>query len=209
MADLVLSTQGAPATPAAGTGVLYLDTTSKELVNLDADGNKKTVRTLTNASTADVTANAADTYLTGSLLTIPPALVRVGTQLSWQFAMSKTAAETAAPVWSVRVGTNGTTADTARLQFTGVAQTAAVDNGFAQIVVVIRSIGAAGVAAGVYLLDHVGNTVGLANVPSDVKQVTSAGYDTTVANTKYGVSLHPGAAGVWTFQLVSAQLLSC
>src|SRR5215475_11644935 len=105
MADIQLDNEGAPTTPTSGSSILYFDTTSKELVDLDDAGLKKTVRTLTNANTADVTANAADTYLTGSGITVPPALVRVGSNFRWRFVMSKTGASTATAIWTPRFGT--------------------------------------------------------------------------------------------------------
>ena len=44
-----------------------------------------------------------------------------------QVSSARVVSRTAAPVFKVFVGTNGTTADTARLTFTSVAQTAAID----------------------------------------------------------------------------------
>jgi hypothetical protein len=206
MADIALDTQGAPATPSANTGVLYLDSTSKELVNIDDTGAKKTVRTLVNANTADLTpAAATDTYLAGSAIKVPPGLVRVATTFTWTFAMTKTGAGVAQPIWTVRVGTAGTTADTARLTFTGSAQTAAVDTGYAQIQVVVRLGGATGVIEGFYTLGHVLAATGFASIGTDVQQATSAAFDTTVANVFYGISLNTGAAAAWTIPHVSAQ----
>lgn len=205
MADILLDEQSSPAAPSAGTGVLYLDSTSKELVDYDGTGKIKTVRTLNNANTGDVAINSVDTYITGSNITVPPGLVRAGTCFTWWFAMSKTGAGVATPIWVVRVGTAGTTADTARLTFTGVAQTGVIDNGCAMIQVIIRSIGAAGVAEGFYRLDHLLAATGFATSQTDVKQVTSGAYDTTVQASIYGVSVNSGAVGVWTIQHVSAQ----
>src|SRR5215475_4751858 len=206
MADIQLDNQSTPTTPASGSSILYCDTTSKELVDLDDAGTKKTVRTLNNGNTADISpTGGTPLYLSGSAITVPPGLVRVGTCFTWWFAMSKTGAGTAAPVWTVRVGTAGTTADTARLTFTGVLQTAAADNGAAMIQVVIRSTGASGVAEGFYRLDHLLAATGLANIATDVKQVTSGAYDTTVANSIYGIVVNTGASAVWTIQHVSAQ----
>jgi len=206
MSDIQLANQTTPAAPGSAQSVLYVESTGHEVMHAD-NAIFKVLRTVTNANTADVTANAADTYLTGSALTPPTTLVKIGTTMCWLFAMSKTAAGVAQPVWSLRVGTAGTLADAARLTFTGSAQTAVGDNGIAQVWLLIRSIGATGVAAGVQTLTHVGNTAGLASIPTDVQQVTSAGFDMTVAGTKYGVSCNPGAAGVWTFQLISAMYL--
>jgi hypothetical protein len=209
MADINLDTQSKPATPSAGSGILYLDTVNKELIELDDAGNARVVRPLTNANTADVVATSVDTYLTGSSIAIPPALLRVGALFRWTFAMSKTAAGTATPIWVVRFGTAGTTGDAARLTFTGVAQTAVADNGIATLEVVVRSIGASGVIEGIYFFTHLGaaatQQTGLIVQPTDVKQVTSGAFDTTVASSIIGVSCNPGASGVWTFQHVAVQ----
>jgi hypothetical protein len=159
-----------------------------------------------NANIADVVANAADTYLTGSALLIPTDGLKAGTVARWRFFLTKTAAGVAAPVWSVRVGVAGTTGDTARLTFTGPAQTAAADTAEVIIEAVLRNIGAAGVLAGGLTLNHNLAATGFANQGAVVLQNTSAGFDTTPANLILGVSVDPGAAGVWTHQLVRAEL---
>lgn len=208
MADLFIATQGVPATPAAGCSLLYPDSTSKRWTSKDDAGKVLTIPHLTNANTADVVANAVDTYLAGTALAMPVSLLQVGAIFKWRFAMSKTGAGVATPLWNVRVGTLGTTADTSRLLFTGVAQTAVIDNGMVEIVAIVRSIGAAGVIAGVYILQHFLATTGLSvQAQADIKQTTSAGFDMTVAGLIVGVSVNPGAAGVWTFQLVSAEVV--
>lgn len=160
---------------------------------------------LANANTADVTANAADTYLTGSNVTIG-ARQKAGTVIRWRFAMTKTAAGTATPVFSVRLGTNGSTADTARLTYTGVAQTAATDTGFVDVSVIVRSISATGTVQGALIFQHAGTTTGFANAAQPQPfQSVSGTFDNTAAGTIIGVSCNPGASGVWTFQLVHVE----
>lgn len=164
---------------------------------------------LGNANTADVTANAADTYLTGSSLTIG-ARQKAGTIIRWRLMMTKTAAGTAAPVVNVRLGTNGTTGDTARLTFTGVAQTAATDTGWADIEVIVRAINATtGVVHGGVNFQHFNTTTGLANkAQAQIIRATSANFDNTSASLIIGLSVNPGTSGVWTFQHVSAEALN-
>lgn len=155
-------------------------------------------KTTTNASTSDQTANAADTYLTGSNLTVVNRL-KVGTMFFIDISATKTAAGTATPIFSVRFGTAGTTADTARLTFTGAAQTAAVDTGVFRIVVLVRGpIGASCVVQGTYSMQHDLDTTGIGAVESDALQAVSEAFDVTVAGTIMGVSVNPGASGVWT-----------
>lgn len=208
MAEILYATQGAPPTPAAGNLALWPDSTTLQWSSKDANGVVRTLAGINNYNTADEVANAADTYLAGSRLSIPPHLLQAGTVFKWRFAMTKTAAGIAAPTWIVRVGTLGTTGDAARLTFTGPAQTAAIDTGFVEIMAILRNTGAAGILAGFLSLAHNLATTGFANISSPVLQVTSAGFDTTVAGLKIGVSVNPGASGVWTHQVVSAEMLN-
>ena len=157
-----------------------------------------------NGNTANVVANAADTYLTGSSLAIGGRL-KAGTYLRWRFSMTKTAAGVVAPTFNVRFGLNGTVADTSRILFTLPVQTAAVDTGYACIDCIVRSIGASGVVQGVLSFEHINTTTGLTNVAQiRILQTLSAGFDTTPGGLIVGVSCNPGSAGVWTFQIVNA-----
>lgn len=209
MADLQMDNEANPTAPSSGATVVFVNSTNKELTTVDDAANVKTIRPLTNAGSSDQIVNAADTYLTGSNISIPTQLVRVGSTFIWRFGMSKTGAGTGTTVWSVRFGTAGSTADTARLTFTNVAQTANADTGWAEIHVVVRTASATGVIEGVHVLTHVGSAAtqltGLINQPTDVKQTTSGAFDTTVASSIIGVSCNPGASGSWTFTHVSVQ----
>lgn len=208
MADIALDTQGTPATPSSGVLILYADSGSKQVTTRNDTGAAISVPGIKNWNTSDVVASASDTYLTGSSLKIPQHLMQVGTTFRWCFFMTKTAAGTVAPIWRVRVGTAGTTADTARLTFTGPAQTAAADTGVVEIIAVLRNTGALGVLAGGLVLKHNLATTGFANVGSPTLQVTSSGFDTTVPNLFVGVSVEPGTSGVWTHQVVTAEALN-
>lgn len=198
------------ATPPVGATVLYSEPTTRRLTLKDDTGRTYTLGGgFGNYNTADVVANAADTYLTGSSLAIPPSLaMQAGTSFRWTFAATKTAAGTAAPVWRVRIGTAGTTADTAVLTFTGPAQTAVVDTAVITVDAVLRNTGAAGILAGSLVLTHNLAATGFANIGTPVLQVTSSGFVTTTANLVVGVSVDPGASGVWTHQVVQAELLN-
>lgn len=158
-----------------------------------------------NGNSADVVASAADTYLTGSGLYVSGRL-KAGTVLEWALRMTKTAAGTATPTWILRFGTAGTTSDTARLTFTGAAQTAATDTGMVWISVVVGSYSSSGVLIGALQMDHTGTTTGFMNgAQGQMLTVTSAAFDMTVAGSRVGISVNPGASGVWTHQLVSAR----
>jgi hypothetical protein len=156
-------------------------------------------------STADQVANAADTYITGSMIPIPSGrALAVGTILIWKFSITKTGASTATPIWSVRFG-SGVIGDTARLSFTGPAQTGVIDTATVEIVATIRSIGGSGVATGSIDLHHALSATGFANVAHHVGTNTSGAFDTTTV-TGVGVSVNPGSAGVWTFTQATGEV---
>lgn len=205
MAELLLDSQGTPAAPSAGTALLYPDSGN----GLWTQRTSTLIRTLPgirNFNNADEVANAVDTYLAGSKITVPQHGLQAGTIFKWVIGMTKTAAGIAAPIWNIRVGTAGTTADAARVTFTSPsAQTAATDAGQVEIYAILRNTGAAGVMAGVLSLWHNNATTGFASVSQIVVQATSAGFDTTTANLLVGISVNPGAAGVWTHQVIASE----
>jgi hypothetical protein len=210
MADLLLDNQAVPSVPAVGKTIVFVEQGSKRMTYKEDSGRTYTLGgSIRSYNTADVVANAADTYLTGSGLVVPTGLtLQVGTTFKWRIFMTKTAAGIATPTWIVRVGINGSTADTARLTFTGPAQTAVIDVGFVEITAILRNVGAAGILAGGCALAHNLAATGFANIGSPIMQVTSAGFDTTLAGLVVGVSVNPGAAGVWTHQVVKAEMLN-
>ncbi len=206
MGEIALTTQTAPAA-VAGSVIAYPDSGTKRLTTLDDTGRKLSLDgVIRNWNTADVVANAADTYLAGSGLVVPQHLLQAGATFKWRFSVTKTAAGVATPIWTVRVGTLGTIVDAARLTFTGPAQTAVIDVGFVEITAVLRNTGAAGVLAGILMLTHNLAASGLANAQCLALQTTSAGFDTTAAGLIVGVSVNPGASGVWTHQVVISEM---
>ena len=161
-----------------------------------------------NANASDVVVNAADTYLTGSVLAVDSHL-KAGSIMRWSLIASKTAAGTAVPTWNIRFGTNGSLSDAARITWTGATQTAAVDNAWMNVVAVVRSTGASGVVQGGYRLGHRNGTIGFCNdEPGDAKSALSTGFDLTPSGLQVGLSVNPGASAVWTFQVISAELLN-
>lgn len=161
-----------------------------------------------NASTSSQAANAADTYITGSSLAIG-GKIKAGTIIVMRGVVTKTAAGTATPIFSVRFGTNGTTADTARNTFTGVAQTAATDTGTFEIRLVIRSVSATATVHGVLNFEHFNTTTGFANkAQAQIIQNTSATFDNTSASLIVGLSVNPGASGVWTFEQMTTEIFN-
>jgi hypothetical protein len=207
MAEILLDDQAAPAAPAAAKGLIYHDSVGKVLCE------RTSVRPLIiggtrNASTAAQAYTTAEIYLTGSALAIPSHLMQVGATFRWRVVLTKTAG-TGSPVWIVRIGTAGTTSDAARLTFTQVAAgTSVTDTAWVDVEAVIRSIGASGVMAGGLRMDHVLATTGFSTLGSNVQQVTSAGFDTTVANSIVGLTFNHGTAGAGNIEVVTAEFVN-
>ena len=167
---------------------------------------------LNNAALAAVAGGyAADTYLAGSSITIPTAGAWVaGSFYSCLFDMTKTAAGTAAFTVTVRMGTLGTTGDAAINTLTLAAGTAAIDNGWLEVLVAFRSVGAAtsAVTVGSLKLSHALAATGLASTGASgiaIATTVSAGFNSTT-QTIIGLSVNGGASFSGTTQFVTATL---
>lgn len=152
---------------------------------------------------------ASDTYLTGSYIKFDAGGPKVGTKYKCRFSVAKTGAGTATPIVQVRTGTAGTTGDTSRNSFTFNAGTANADVAWFEIYIMFRSVGSgtAAVGQGMCLITKgVSATTGFINLPAQVVQTTSGGFDSTTANLGIGVSVNGGTSAAWTVQLVSAEI---
>lgn len=170
---------------------------------IDSSGRVKTPTAALptgNSNTADVTANASATYLTGASLQIG-GRIQAGSFFKWRFRVSKTAAGIVAPTIAIVFGTAGTTADTARVTHTGAAQTAATDSGMIELDANFRSVGATAVVQSSIRMDHTSaDAAGLGTLR--YLSANSASFDATAAGLIIGVVVTPGTSGVWTFQEV-------
>jgi hypothetical protein len=205
VADILLDEQGTPTAPAAGQMIVYPDNQSSVLCQRD-DAGRVQGRSR-NASVAQQTGFAADTYLTGSGLQIPSLSVQAGMIFIWEFIVTKTAAGVATPIYQVRIGAAQTTADTSRLTLTGPAQTAAIDIAKIRIVVTVRSVSPTGVIQGHIHLQHNLAATGFANTPAGFSAIqgTSAAFDNTALGGLFvGLSVNGGAAAAWTIEQVFA-----
>lgn len=164
---------------------------------------------IANAGPTDQTINATDNYITGSMLAVSGHL-QIGTILRWRFSLTKTATGTVTPQLLMRWGAGGTVTDAARCSFTGAAQTASTDFGFIDVEAVIRATGATTVVQSALAFHHTKGASGFGGTATgpQVLQVLSSQFDATPANTKVGFSCHPGATGVWTFSVVTAEALN-
>lgn len=164
--------------------------------------------TRTNLSTADQAVGASATaYLAGSGIVIPAAGLRVGSQFWWRIVMSKTAAATAAMSFLLKLGANGTTADTTAVTMTLGAQTAVADVAIVEITAVVRALAAA--AAGNIIaacdLRHNLSATGFATVPVNAVIGTNAAIATNAAaGQTMGLALTTGASHSLTISQVQA-----
>lgn len=162
-----------------------------------------------NASVANQAVSAAtSTYLVGSSLPVPPAKLRIGTQFLWRMAATKTAAGVAARSFFIRIGTAGSTADTAVATLTSTSlPTAAIDEGHFEIIATIRGpLSSVCVIEAQIRMFHNGNTTGFAVIPLTVNRLTSSvTFDATVANLIVGLSLTSGSSEAITFTQISAE----
>lgn len=205
MADILADTQVQPAGVAVGQAGWFVDSTAKIFCIKDDTG---IIRAQSNnaAIAAQGAGFAADTYVTNSDLLIPSFGLQAKTTFRWRISVSKTAAGVAAPAYQVRVGAARTVADTSRLTINGPAQTAVADVAVIEILLTVRSIGAAGVIQGTIIMSHNGAAVGFANNDAGAVEGTSAGFDMTVIAGQFiGLSINGGAAAAWTITQVRCE----
>lgn len=156
--------------------------------------------------TSQTIAGNTDTYLVGSAIDIPQGKIKIGSIYKCKFNVVKTAAATAAPTITVRVGTAGTTADISRAVLTFAVQTAAIDEGQIEIELVFRAAGVSAIIQAVGSLEHRLAATGLSTSGTSVVIVTGAAFDVTGAGLKIGLSVNAGASSSWTVSLVSSEL---
>lgn len=202
MADILIDNQAAPSTPASSKSVLWVDSTTKKFVQTADDGRR--YGTLSrNWSTASQGAGfAADTYVTNSGLLIPSYGMEVGQMYRWWITLSKTAAGTAAPIIIIRIGSNQSTADTARLTLTGQAATAALSGGILVVTASVRTVSASGVLVGSF-----GFISGILGLGGGIDGVSATFDNTTLAGQYVGISYNAGASASVTVTSVEAELI--
>lgn len=209
MADILIDEQSVPTTPATGQGVIFSDNAASQLMYRDDSGRvwygSGGVSSFSTSSQSP--AAATDTYIVGSRIVLPTIGFQAGTRYRCRLSASKSTTGTAASVWSVRIGTAGSTADTARTSHTTVAQTAIADVAWFELNVILRNIGASGVLQSTLVTTR--NTgvaaTGMAAVP--VQEVTSGTFDTTwTSGLGIGISVNTGTGALWTITQVQTDL---
>jgi hypothetical protein len=160
-----------------------------------------------NGSSAQQTGFASNTYLAGSVITISAGDFKVGSTYRCIFDMTKTTAGSAAPVITIYVGTNGTTADTAVQTITFAAATGVADTGIFEVWVNFRAIGASATVASVGRCVHNLAATGLTSTGASgsgtISNSTSSTFNSTAA-TKIGCAFNGGASYVGTCNVVQA-----
>ena len=205
---LVVDSYNTAADPTGVNGGIYYNTNKNVLRCYENSIWKNCINPPSNASTADQTiAAATTTYLTGSNISIPSSGLQAGTQFIWRISLDKTdTAATAADTFIVKYGTNGTTADTSEISFTGPTQTAVADKGTITIIVTVRSVNSStGTWYGNIQLVHNLSATGLANTASYVSNAVSASFNDTVASSIVGITITTAASATLTIHQVQTQ----
>lgn len=193
MADILLDNQVAPSTPAASKSVLWVESTVKRQLQTDDGGKHRGIVSQNSSTSAQGAIATTEVYLTGSGLKIPAYGMQVGMTFVWYISASKTAAGTAAPIWTFRIGSAQTTADTSRLALTsGLVQTATVADGLLIASVYAPTVSATGTIAG-------SGGTGTAGFGGGGSGVSSTFDNTgTIAGQFLGLTVTTGASAAWT-----------
>lgn len=204
--DLTAIASSSILTPAAGVAGVFADSSGKVLAVKDDAGYVRSLGRNNFSTALQTPAAAVRTYIAGSALAVPKSKLQVGTMFRWRFNMTKTAAGVALSTFDIAAGTLGTTGDTARLSFIKPAGTAVIDEGWVDVIATVRSIGAAGVMVGEFIMVHNLAATGHAVIPVVVVNTISAGFDMTVADLIVGLCITSGAADAITIQMVQAEV---
>lgn len=153
--------------------------------------------------------NIADTtrvQIIGSQLLVPAGGLKVGSRIKFVFDITKTAAGTASAVFDIAFGDDGTIADTARVSFTKIAGTGAVDVARVTIEAVVRSVSATGVVVGQMTVQHSLAITGFAT-QNPVSVVTvSSGFDNDGQEVFITLNATLGASDDYTIERVESSL---
>jgi len=197
MALITIDNQTAPTTPAASKSSLWVESTNKRQLQTDDGGVHRGIIAHNNSTAAQGALATTEVYLTGSGLKIPSYGMQVGMTFVWYISVVKTAAGVAAPVWTFRIGTNQTTADTSRLALTATGiQAATAFDGILVAMVYAPTVSATGTIAG-----SGGSGPNFGGGGSG----TSATFDNTgtIAGQFLGLTVTTGASAAWTVNAVS------
>jgi hypothetical protein len=202
-----LASQTFPGLPPSGYAHLWIDATTKKLVQTDDTGKRFGLLSKNFSTVSQSPATSTDVYLTNSGILIPSFGMEAGQRYSWMFTATKSTTGTTAYVATLRLGTNQTTADTARATLTAnQVQTAVASHAIFFVEVLVRSVSATGqLIAAINCASSTGTTAtgfggGVVNVPATFD-------NTAVAGQYLGISINT-QAGAWTIDALYASLES-
>lgn len=206
MAKITIPNQTAPTTPSSGYSVLWIDSTTKKLIETDDAGVHRLATPSKNYATGQQTGFAADTYLSGSAITVPSFGMQIGQIYQWQVSIEKTAAGTGAITCTIRLGTAGTTSDTSRCALVQtVAQTATASVTTMFVSCVVRTVSASGVLIGAMSFGSSGTTTGF----GDGDRIVSGAFDNSaVGGQLLGLSLNGNTSAAYTIDSCFGYLIS-
>jgi hypothetical protein len=208
MADWLTDNQVAPVTPASSKSIIWADSTTKKgpLQTDDQGVHHGIISTSYSASgVASQAVPATETYITSSGIILPAYGMQVGQLFRWYInAVKATFTGTAAPSWKIYIGTTQSIAsDTARLNLTGIAQTAVTGGGTIIVTAQVRTVSASGVIIGNFSAPGV--TLGVGQATTAV----SATFDntSTIGGQYVGLSLTAGLNTTYTVDGVRGELI--
>lgn len=189
MADILIDNETVPATPAASKSLVYTDSTTKRLVQMDDGGVARGLISKANTTTTQALGSAAETYITNSSITIPSSGIQVGQMYRWNLGFLQTATANTFVV-KIRIGTLKTTSDTdiSNTLATTVTNGATAGGGWFTIFYLVHSIGASGTGMVGYNYQF-----GVTTIQSTDSK-TSTTYDNTARAGQFiGITLTPSA----------------
>ena len=211
MADILIDNESVPSTPASGKSVLFVDSTTKKLSQIDDTGRVIGFLSRNDATASQGAGFASDTYVTNSGLLIPSFGMKAGMLARWTISLSKTAAGTAQAAVNVRLGAGQSTSDTAILTLTQAAaeaQSALVASAVMTVFIGVRNVGASGVVAGAFgFTQSYQATAGNLAFGGGIDAVSSTFNNTAVSGQYLGLSINGGASAAWTITHVAAELI--
>jgi len=187
MSNLVLNKTASPGAAAADKASLYLDTTEETVRYIDDTG---AIRTFAQNAISAIIAtsgaiNTTETIIVGGInnARLGANQAKAGTTLRATLQGTCTSTVANASTWRIRIGTLGTTADTAVLT---AANSVAAASGtsipfLCDVYLTIRTIGAAATISGYIVLTNTGVT-GISAVTVQVVTATAVAFNSTVDN---------------------------
>lgn len=202
MADVLIDNQTAPTTPAAGKSVIWIDSTTKKIVQTDDGGIRRGILSRNTATAAQGLLATTEVYLTNSNLLIPSFGMEAGQTYVWHISVVKTGAGVAAPVWTFRIGAAGAVGDTSRLALTSTgAQIGTAMDGILTAVFTVRNVSASGVIAG-------SGGAGPANFGGGGSGASSTFDNTGLGGQFVGLTVTTGTSAAWTVNALSCYMFN-